>query len=79
MIQSLKILFETFWLLFIYLFLTEDNGLSLIGDFSQSFILPLLTFGRHADLRSISPDTLAQLLEGAYDDCIDSYLIIDCR
>ncbi|XP_025415347.1 M-phase inducer phosphatase-like [Sipha flava] len=57
----------------------EDNGLNLIGDFSQSFILPLLSFGRHADLRSISPDTLALLLEGIYDDCVDSYLIIDCR
>jgi len=57
----------------------EDNGMHLIGDFSQSFILPLLSFGRHADLRSISPDTLAQLLEGVYNDCIDSYLIIDCR
>lgn len=57
----------------------EDNGLNLIGDFSQSFILPLLSFGRHVDLHSISPDTLAQLLEGTYDDYIGSYLIIDCR
>uniref|UniRef100_A0A2S2PNS4 protein-tyrosine-phosphatase n=1 Tax=Schizaphis graminum TaxID=13262 RepID=A0A2S2PNS4_SCHGA len=57
----------------------EDNGSNLIGDFSQSFILPLLSLGRHADLRSISPDTLAHLLEGSFNDCIDSYLIIDCR
>lgn len=57
----------------------EDNGTNLIGDFSQSFILPLLSFGRHADLRSISPDTLARLLEGSFNDHIDSYLIIDCR
>ncbi|KAL5234801.1 hypothetical protein ACI65C_002211 [Semiaphis heraclei] len=57
----------------------EDNASNLIGDFSQSFILPLLSLGRHADLRSISPDTLAHLLEGSFNDCIDSYLIIDCR
>ncbi|XP_050420856.1 M-phase inducer phosphatase-like [Adelges cooleyi] len=56
----------------------EDTGEVLIGDKSRSFVLPLLS-GRHADLRSISTDTLAQLLEGAYDDCIDSYIIIDCR
>jgi len=59
--------------------LSEDNESNLIGDFSQSFILPLLTLGRHADLHSISPDTLAHLLDGAFNDCIDSYLIIDCR
>ncbi|VVC35411.1 Hypothetical protein CINCED_3A013671 [Cinara cedri] len=57
----------------------EDNEIDLIGDFSQSFILPLLSMGRHADLRSISPDTLASLIDGIYDDRIDSYLIIDCR
>ncbi|XP_060863527.1 M-phase inducer phosphatase 3-like isoform X2 [Metopolophium dirhodum] len=57
----------------------EDNESNLIGDFSRSFILPLLTLGRHADLRSISSDTLAHLLEGAFNDCIDSYVIIDCR
>ncbi|XP_029347990.1 M-phase inducer phosphatase-like [Acyrthosiphon pisum] len=57
----------------------EHNESNLIGDFSQSFILPLLSLGRHADLRSISPDTLAHLLEGTFNDCIDSYLIIDCR
>lgn len=58
---------------------SEDNGLDLIGDFSQSFILPLLSLGRHADLRSISSETLANLLDGVYDDRVDSYLIIDCR
>ncbi|XP_050543263.1 M-phase inducer phosphatase-like isoform X3 [Daktulosphaira vitifoliae] len=57
----------------------EDTGEKLIGDFSKSFVLPLMPFGRHADLCSISPETLAELLNGAYDDFIDSYLIIDCR
>ncbi|XP_060870858.1 M-phase inducer phosphatase 3-like [Metopolophium dirhodum] len=57
----------------------KDKESNLIGDFSQSFILPLLSLGRHADLHSISPDTLAHLLEGTFNGCIDSYLIIDCR
>ncbi|XP_008181214.1 M-phase inducer phosphatase-like [Acyrthosiphon pisum] len=57
----------------------KDNESNLIGDFSQSFILPLLSLGRHADLRSISHDVLANLLDGTFNDCVDSYLIIDCR
>ncbi|XP_055585470.1 M-phase inducer phosphatase 2-like [Uranotaenia lowii] len=50
----------------------------LIGDFSKSYILPL-TEGRHRDLKSISPQTMAELVRGAYDHKIASYKIIDCR
>ncbi|XP_013148890.1 PREDICTED: M-phase inducer phosphatase 1-like isoform X2 [Papilio polytes] len=50
----------------------------LIGDFSLPFALPL-THGDHADLKSISCDTLAGLLQGQYDDSVSSYQVIDCR
>ncbi|XP_053690634.1 M-phase inducer phosphatase-like [Sabethes cyaneus] len=50
----------------------------LIGDFSKSYILPL-TEGRHRDLKSISPSTMAALLYGSFDDKISSFHIIDCR
>ncbi|XP_046385599.1 M-phase inducer phosphatase-like isoform X2 [Ischnura elegans] len=50
----------------------------LIGDFTRPYSLPLIP-GRHQDLKTISSDTLARLLQGEYEDCIDSYSIIDCR
>ncbi|XP_013163476.1 PREDICTED: M-phase inducer phosphatase 1-B-like isoform X3 [Papilio xuthus] len=50
----------------------------LIGDFSLPFALPL-TSGDHADLKSISCDTLAALLQGEFDDSISQYQVIDCR
>lgn len=50
----------------------------LIGDFSKSYVLPL-TEGRHRDLKSISPDTMAALLCGTFNDKIASFNIIDCR
>lgn len=50
----------------------------LIGDFSKPFILPLME-GRHQDLKTISADTLASLLNGVFSDQVESYVIIDCR
>lgn len=50
----------------------------LIGDFSKTFCLPL-TPGRHQDLKSITPATLAGLLNGLYNNSIASFKIIDCR
>ncbi|RVE40162.1 hypothetical protein evm_015188 [Chilo suppressalis] len=50
----------------------------LIGDFSQPFLLPL-TAGHHPDLRSISCDTLANLLNGIYRGHVENYKVIDCR
>ena len=50
----------------------------LIGDFSKPFILPLME-GRHQDLKTISADTLASLLNGDFSDQVESYVIIDCR
>lgn len=50
----------------------------LIGDFSKPFILPLME-GRHQDLKTISADTLASLLNGDFSGQVESYEIIDCR
>ncbi|XP_045782952.1 uncharacterized protein LOC123879342 isoform X2 [Maniola jurtina] len=50
----------------------------LIGDFTLPFALPL-TSGEHADLSSISCDTLAGLLRGEFVDSISEFQVIDCR
>lgn len=55
----------------------SENG-DLIADGSRSHSLPTIT-GKHQDMKSISSQTLADLIGGCYDDVIDSYRIIDCR
>ncbi|XP_055616618.1 M-phase inducer phosphatase-like [Toxorhynchites rutilus septentrionalis] len=50
----------------------------LIGDFSKSYILPL-TEGRHRDLKSISPGTMGDLLQGNFAHGVATFKIIDCR
>ncbi|XP_041983911.1 M-phase inducer phosphatase-like isoform X2 [Aricia agestis] len=56
----------------------SDLNPDLIGDFTQPFALPL-TMGDHADLKSISCDTLASLLRGEFEDSISDFQVIDCR
>ncbi|XP_063426457.1 M-phase inducer phosphatase-like [Mytilus trossulus] len=56
--------------------LTENDNL--IADGSRTYSLPTVQ-GKHQDLKSISPQTLADVAEGHYDDTIDSFRIIDCR
>ena len=51
---------------------------SLIGDFSKSYALPLVQ-GKHQDLKSISVDVLAQVIEGDYKDLIEQCIVVDCR
>uniref|UniRef100_T1GQS4 protein-tyrosine-phosphatase n=1 Tax=Megaselia scalaris TaxID=36166 RepID=T1GQS4_MEGSC len=53
---------------------TEEH----IGDHSKPYVLPLIK-GHHNDLKSITCDTMAQLLRGEFDDKIASYKVIDCR
>lgn len=58
---------------------SENNeGPELIGDFSKPFILPLIK-GRHGDLKSISSETVAKLLQGDYSHTVADYTIVDCR
>ncbi|XP_030562950.1 M-phase inducer phosphatase [Drosophila novamexicana] len=54
------------------------NEPQLIGDFSKAYALPLME-GRHRDLKSISSETVAQLLNGDFEEQVASYRIIDCR
>ncbi|RZF43105.1 hypothetical protein LSTR_LSTR001283 [Laodelphax striatellus] len=58
--------------------LSRSSEEELIGDFSQPFVLPLIK-GTHEDLKNISSDTLADLINGRYEDQIATYQIIDCR
>jgi M-phase inducer phosphatase len=58
--------------------LRASTNPDLIGDFSKPFALPLME-GRHQDLKSISVDTLAALMQGRFKDEIASYTVVDCR
>lgn len=55
-----------------------DQEPDLIGDFTKVHALPLMN-GKHQDLKSISPETLADLMNGHYSDLIGAYAIVDCR
>ncbi|XP_035666308.1 M-phase inducer phosphatase-like isoform X1 [Branchiostoma floridae] len=54
------------------------EGHNLIGDFSKPYCLPLVK-GKHQDLKSITPDTLVDLLQGLYSGQVQHFEIIDCR
>jgi rhodanese-related sulfurtransferase len=56
----------------------SDQDPDLIGDFSKSYALPLIQ-GKHQDLKTISPSTLAALIQGKYSDLINKHTVIDCR
>ena len=50
----------------------------LIADGSRDYTLPTIP-GKHSDLRSISADTMADVLRGKYDDNLGEVTIVDCR
>lgn len=56
----------------------SSNEPDLIGDFSKTFCLPLIP-GRHNDLKSITPATLALLLKGHFKNNVSTFRVIDCR
>lgn len=56
----------------------SDQEPDLIGDFTKVHALPLIN-GKHQDLKSISPETLVDLMNGHYSDLINAYAIVDCR
>ncbi|KAM5298209.1 M-phase inducer phosphatase 3 [Ctenodactylus gundi] len=59
--------------------LEEDSNLGyLIGDFSKVCALPAVP-GRHQDLKYVSPETVAALLSGRFQDLIEKFFIVDCR
>ncbi|XP_051161681.1 M-phase inducer phosphatase isoform X2 [Leptopilina boulardi] len=54
------------------------NDADLTGDFSKSCILPLAT-GNHEDLKSITCQTLVDLMNGEFNSTINDFKIVDCR
>ncbi|ODM93077.1 M-phase inducer phosphatase [Orchesella cincta] len=56
-----------------------ENNPSLIGDGSKSFVLPFKIIGKHQDLKEITGETLAELLQGNSQHPITSFKVIDCR
>lgn len=50
----------------------------LIGDFSKVCVLPTVS-GKHRDLKYVTPDTVADLLSGKFQDLVEKFYIIDCR
>ncbi|GFR91231.1 M-phase inducer phosphatase [Elysia marginata] len=50
----------------------------LIGDCSKPYFLPTIR-GRHQDLKSITPETLSQLINQQFSEDIEEFHIIDCR
>ena len=49
---------------------------SLIADCSKPYALPTLKVSKHSDLRSISHTTMAELLEGKYNNTINKFIRI---
>ena len=58
--------------------LSEETE-NLIGDYTKPYALPLDKEAKHSDLKTITPETLAQLICGKYSDIIDTHTIIDGR
>ncbi|XP_048748059.2 M-phase inducer phosphatase 2-like [Ostrea edulis] len=56
--------------------MVEDSNI--IGDGSQTCSLPTI-LGKHPDLKSVTNDTVVDVISGRYQHTIGSYLIIDCR
>jgi len=50
---------------------------NLMGDYSNTYALPLMN-GRHKDLKTISPETLVNLMDGKYES-ISCFTIVDSR
>ena len=50
----------------------------LIADGSRAYTLPTIP-GKHSDLKSITSDTLADVIRGKYNDDVTKVTIVDCR
>jgi len=51
----------------------------LIGDFSRPHTLPVMSSSKHNDLASITPSTLASVLNGDYKQELGDYVVLDAR
>ncbi|KAL4222740.1 M-phase inducer phosphatase 1 [Mactra antiquata] len=50
----------------------------LIADGSRDYILPTIP-GKHSDLKSITSETMVDVINGKYDKEMDKVTIVDCR
>ncbi|XP_060524279.1 cdc25-like protein phosphatase twine [Cylas formicarius] len=56
----------------------SSDDQDLIGDFSKACCLPVMS-GDHPDLKTISVETMRNLITGVYDRALSSYRVIDSR
>lgn len=56
----------------------SDQLPNLMGDYSNTYALPLIN-GRHKDLKTISPETLVNLMDGKYSESISCFTVVDSR
>ena len=56
----------------------SSSHLSSVMSSFQPYCLPTIP-GKHTDLKSITADTMADLLNGKYSDVVEEAKIIDCR
>ncbi|XP_045153463.1 M-phase inducer phosphatase 1 isoform X2 [Echinops telfairi] len=56
----------------------DNDPRDLIGDFSKGYLFHTVA-GKHQDLKYISPEIMASVLNGKFTNLIKECLIIDCR
>ncbi|XP_006893006.1 PREDICTED: M-phase inducer phosphatase 1 isoform X2 [Elephantulus edwardii] len=56
----------------------DNDPRDLIGDFSKVYLFHTVA-GKHQDLKYISPEIMASVLNGKFDNLIKEFVIIDCR
>ncbi|XP_053786241.1 M-phase inducer phosphatase 1 isoform X4 [Desmodus rotundus] len=56
----------------------DNDPRDLIGDFSKGYLFNTVA-GKHQDLKYISPEIIASVLNGKFANLIKEFVIIDCR
>ncbi|EPQ06116.1 M-phase inducer phosphatase 1 [Myotis brandtii] len=56
----------------------DNDPRDLIGDFSKGYLFHTVA-GQHQDLKYISPEIMASVLNGKFANLIEEFVIIDCR
>ncbi|KAM9099175.1 M-phase inducer phosphatase 1 isoform X3 [Sarcophilus harrisii] len=56
----------------------DSDQRDLIGDFSKGYLFHTVA-GKHEDLKYISPEIMASVLNGKFANVIKEFVIIDCR
>ncbi|XP_075070316.1 M-phase inducer phosphatase 1 [Mixophyes fleayi] len=58
--------------------LLDTDQRDLIGDFSKTFLLPTVS-GKRQELKYVTPEMVAVVLNGHFNDFIERCVIVDCR